>query len=300
MRAPTDKEIEEGKEYLHQRLDAELSMRTNLQIVMIEAAKQIIDISYRYKISPELFRFSANRQLQKEVDAIILSLLEIIEDYTYTLAVATHEDNKNAIVTYITRESYGKTFAQRTREYVDRFSKEVETAIAAGLLLNLSKDRLLSSIRQSAKTPLLNEYIQKVISDGYPIVSRVGVQESFGVGRTVSSWTALSDLTEYAVAEGWMKHWELQTKASGAVGFFVMRGSSYPCNICDDKVGFHRQSGINYHHITVIANALSFLYQQYDCFNKLNIRILCLEYHYQHKEAQPSCIRMQQAGYCQR
>ena len=94
MRVPTDKEIEEAKEYLRQRLDAELSMRTNLQIVMIEAAKQIIDISYRYKISPELFRFSANRQLQEEVDAIILSLLEIIEDYTYTLAVATHEDNK--------------------------------------------------------------------------------------------------------------------------------------------------------------------------------------------------------------
>ena len=53
MRVPTDKEIEEAKEYLRQRLDAELSMRTNLQIVMIEAAKQIIDISYRYKISPE-------------------------------------------------------------------------------------------------------------------------------------------------------------------------------------------------------------------------------------------------------
>lgn len=51
MRVPTDKEIEEAKEYLRQRLDAELSMRTNLQIVMIEAAKQIIDISYRYKIS---------------------------------------------------------------------------------------------------------------------------------------------------------------------------------------------------------------------------------------------------------
>ena len=76
------------------------------------------------------------QQLQEEVDAIILSLLEIIEDYTYTLAVATHEDNKDAIITYITRESYGKTFTQRAREYVDRFSKEVETAIAAGLLLN--------------------------------------------------------------------------------------------------------------------------------------------------------------------
>ena len=62
-------------------------------------------------------RQSANRQLQEEVDAIILSLLEIIEDDTYTLAVATHEDNKDAIITCITRESYGKTFTQRAREY---------------------------------------------------------------------------------------------------------------------------------------------------------------------------------------
>lgn len=65
MRVPTDKEIEEAKEYLRQRLDAELSMRTNLQIVMIEAAKQIIDISYRYKISPELFRFQQTDSCRK-------------------------------------------------------------------------------------------------------------------------------------------------------------------------------------------------------------------------------------------
>ena len=45
MRIPTDKEIEEAKEYLRQRLDVELSMRTNLQIVMIEAAT-----NYRYFI----------------------------------------------------------------------------------------------------------------------------------------------------------------------------------------------------------------------------------------------------------
>lgn len=76
MRVPTDKEIEEAKEYLRQRLDAELSMRTNLQIVMIEAAKQIIDISYRYKISPELFRFSANRQLQEEVMPLFYPFLK--------------------------------------------------------------------------------------------------------------------------------------------------------------------------------------------------------------------------------
>ena len=126
MRIPTDKEIEEAKEYLRQRLDVELSMRTNLQIVMIEAAKQIIDISYRYKISPELFRFAANRQLQEEVDAIILSLLEIIEDYTYTLAVATHEDNKDVIITYITRESYGKTSHNAQENMLTGFQRRLK------------------------------------------------------------------------------------------------------------------------------------------------------------------------------
>lgn len=239
MRAPTDREIEEAKEYLRQRLDAELSMRTNLQAVLTEAAKQIIDVSYRYNISPKLFRFSANRQLQEEVDAIIEYLLEEIEDYACTLAVATHEENRDAIVVYITRESYGKTFNQRAREYSDRFSKEVEAAVVAGLSLNVSKEKLLSSIKQSVKAPLLNEHIQKALSEGNPIISRLGIQESYGVGRTVSSWTALSDLTEYAVAEGWMKHLELHSKANGVAGFFVMRGSSYPCSICDDEVGFH-------------------------------------------------------------
>lgn len=62
MRVPTDKEIEEAKEYLRQRLDAELSMRTNLQIVMIEAAKQIIDISYFHTGTRSALNYSVFQQ----------------------------------------------------------------------------------------------------------------------------------------------------------------------------------------------------------------------------------------------
>lgn len=55
---------------------------------------------------------------------IILSLLQIIEDCAYTLAVATHEDNKDAIATYITRILCKTVFTQRAREYVDPVFKE--------------------------------------------------------------------------------------------------------------------------------------------------------------------------------
>ena len=44
MRQPTEKDIEAAKAYLRQRLDAERSMSANLEIIMREAAKQIVEI----------------------------------------------------------------------------------------------------------------------------------------------------------------------------------------------------------------------------------------------------------------
>ena len=45
MKQPTSKEIEEAKDYLRQRLNAELSMENNLLAIMYQAAKEIIAVS---------------------------------------------------------------------------------------------------------------------------------------------------------------------------------------------------------------------------------------------------------------
>ncbi len=97
MRQPTSKEIEEAKDYLRQRLNAELSMENNLLAIMYQAAKEIVAVSYKYNIPPSLFSFSYNKELQQEVEAIITNLRELIEDYTETLAVANHTDEEEHI-----------------------------------------------------------------------------------------------------------------------------------------------------------------------------------------------------------
>ncbi len=239
MRKPTNKEVEQAEEYLRQRLSAELSVRNNLEAIMTQAAKKIVDISYKYNIPPKQFRFSANRQLQKDVESVIEWLRSLIEDYTYTLAVADHEDKEDAIIAYISQETFGKTLEQRIDEYTSRFGGELEVAIAAGLFYGISKDKLLSTINACMDAPMRNAIIVSAIADGYNIPQRLNIATSYGVGRTVSSRTALSDLTQYTVALGWMQYLAITAREKGSIGYWVKRGSSYPCAQCDDEVGFH-------------------------------------------------------------
>ena len=135
MKQPTSKEIEEAKDYLRQRLNAELSMENNLLAIMYQAAKEIIAVSYKYNVPTNQFSFSYNKELQEEVETIIANLRELIEDYTETLAVATHTDEKEHIISFINRESHGKTLVDRINAYTTQFKKELEVAIASGSLL---------------------------------------------------------------------------------------------------------------------------------------------------------------------
>ena len=238
MRKPTDKDIEKAESYLRKRLEAEISMRTNLERVMKEAAEKVVAISYRYNIVPSQFRFSANKDLQHEVDEVITWLREQIEDYTYTLAVAEHEEEKDAILTYITRESYGKTFAQRNAIYCNRFKYELEAGIAAALIIGAKQKEAVNAIGSSLMTPYNNPHIREAIGKGKATRLLSG-GVSYGRGRTNSMTNALLGLTQFAVAEGWAKYQKLTAKASGKKGFYSYRGSSYPCALCDSMRGFH-------------------------------------------------------------
>ena len=79
MKQPTSKEIEEAKDYLRQRLNAELSMENNLLAIMYQAAKEIIAVSYKYNVPTNQFSFSYNKELQEEVETIIANVRELID-----------------------------------------------------------------------------------------------------------------------------------------------------------------------------------------------------------------------------
>lgn len=235
MRYPSDNEIEEAKDYIRKRLEAERSMGKNLRATMLRAAEKIIAISRKYNIPPRMFRFPLDPNLKCEVEAVIADLRATIEDYTYTLAVATHSDKEEDILEYITRESYGKTFGERNAIYSNRFKYELEAAIAASMLAGTSKAATLQLISNNLEHPYDNPDFVEAVEAGGMNATRIQTDGiSYGVGRTKSSFTALRNLAVFAVAEGWMRYWYLSGQEQGAKGFITFRAGSFPCQTCDE------------------------------------------------------------------
>lgn len=230
MKQPTVADIEAAKAYLRQRLECEHAMTTLLENAMKEAAEKIVDICYSAGVNPQSFRYSdLPVRVQFDIDEVIQRLQEAIDDYFLTLAIADHEENRDLILPFILGENHGQTFDERLNGYCDKYRDELMLLIGAGLLLGIGKSALVKSIGENLKHP----YDNQLLADG------IEVPLTYGRGRTNSMFTALSDLTRFGIAEAWMKNQYINNRKDGCAGWYVQRGSSYPCPLCDSMVGFH-------------------------------------------------------------
>lgn len=229
---PTEDEIKEAKDFLLERLDAEHSMATNLKRIMEKAAEQIVAIAYKYNIPPENFSFSFNPNLQREVDEVISGLVEEIIEDTDLLATYQAEEHEDEVLAFIHRETHGNTLDGRVTEYADKYKRELGIGIIAALLLGKSRTEATSAIRENLSSPFKNPFIVEVLKNGAIIEI-----PNYGRGHSNSMLNSLTKLTGHAIAEGWMHLLFLLAVDGGAVGFVTFRGSTYPCNVCDEYAG---------------------------------------------------------------
>lgn len=227
---PTETDIQIAKQYLLERLDAERSMLYHLERLMRKAAEDIVALLYAKGISVDTLKYNRlQKQVEESINEIILNLQESIADIFETLAIADHEENRNTILPFILGENNGANFDERLTDYVGKYKNELLLLVGAGLLLGIGKSALVKSIgdnlRQPYANPMLKDGIEKSIS--------------YGRGRTNSMFTAIGDLTRFGIAEAWMKNQYINNRKDGCVGWLVQRGSHFPCELCDSKVGFH-------------------------------------------------------------
>lgn len=234
---PDNRELEQAKAYIRSRLSTEERMNAALTKAMRKAVDEMVDIAFRYRMSPKLFRFSRDPNLLDEINEVIRRLKEAIEEDTVKYATLPAEEDTDEIIALITARNHGKTFAQRNDTYCNRFKYEVEAAIAAGLILDAAKDKIKQLAGQHFHAPYLNPLIREAIGRPTSATRLLSNGISYGNGRTNSMHTALDILTSNAVSQGWMRHW--RNLHDGASGFYSFRGSSYPCSLCQGMVGWH-------------------------------------------------------------
>lgn len=219
----TEEELEQAKEYLRERLRNERSMDADIaQLLRVYAALLL----------NSLFRNASD----DELEALIAQLVDEVMEDCYTLAVDEH-DRRDAILLYMNGERNGDTLEGRVGNRCRTFFGEVFAVYAAGRMLGWDEKSLLSSIKANLKHPWDNEVLiaaREKIRRGELAGNIADFDEPhFGKGVEISSLGALQTITTYAVGDAWMWWGHEDALAKGAKGYFVVRGSSFPCDECD-------------------------------------------------------------------
>lgn len=233
MEQYTKHQIDDAKAYLRQRIDNEVSMEADVGNLLEEYARLLV----------ALIMSGAS---QEHIDALVEDLIARLLDDCETLAVDEHDDDRDSILAFILRAWGDNNLEGRIRWRVGTFFDEVLAISVAGMLLGVPVAEVIASVIMSLKAPwqnpILIEIRKKILNGQVSPPEGVDFSERhYGHGVPLSSLTALIDITRFAVAEGW-NWYDYDKHKDNAKGYFVFRGSSYPCDECDSHVGYHPAS----------------------------------------------------------
>ena len=224
----TPEELEAAKDFLRKRLESEQSMSADVERLLYTYAGYLLSA---------LFSDSSDEDLELLIQDLIEQLLTDCE----LLAVDEREDKRDAILLYMLGERNGDTLEGRVNKRCHTLFNEVFAVYTAGKLLGWDENSLLSSIKANFEHPWQNEVLVAVrekINRGEIDADIEDFEEAhYGKGVEISSLGALQTMLGYAIADAWT-WWQYEdSKEKSAKGYFVVRGSSFPCDICDSHTG---------------------------------------------------------------
>lgn len=225
----TEQELEDAKAYLKDRLRNEQSMTADVL--------RLLELYAAYLLTA-LYGHASENEIEMLISDLVNQLIADCE----LLAVDEH-DRKADILLYMHGERNGDTLEGRVRKRVHTFYNELFAVYTAGMLLGRGYKELLPAIKKYFEKPWDNP----IIVEAREMQKRGEIdpdyefdEPHFGKGDPIASMTALDRMLRYAVADAWMWWKRLEEKDNGAKGYFVLRGSSYDCALCDSMCGIFR------------------------------------------------------------
>lgn len=222
----TRKEYEDAMELLRQRIESELSMTHDVDRLLEEYAGYII----------HALSIGASKE---DIELLIEDLVMRIIDDCRTLSVDNHDVDEDVIDTVFVGGDI--SVEERIRTRAGTFLDELTTAYSAGEILHMDEKSILASVVGNMEDPWGNP----IISEVHNMVERGEVsgnvsdyeERHYGKGIPVSSKTDIEFITTSAIAATW-NEWEWRSAfAVGAIGYYIERGSSCPCEECQSHTG---------------------------------------------------------------
>ena len=252
-REPTNADLEKAKDYVLKRSDTAHILQDLITELLLDAAVKICNIAYKYNFPGETFTIGASPEQQKEINAVMDELeekiLELLEEKSIGSLPNEDNDRKIALLTFMLALGHANRNLRDTLfNYLWRFLYDLEAAIAALKKAGKTLTQAIAAIRShitaiytipeliaAIKKP--NAFLAAFIRTGGVPYNPDGSQNSQGVPR--EGFNAVINTILITNDIIWGKNQLLDFIASGAVGYYQLRGSTYPCAQCDDEVGLH-------------------------------------------------------------
>lgn len=241
---PTEKQIRNAKKWTMLRNDNAARLSSLIEGLLENAARDLTIIGYKYNCKPEDFQFSQDKNLREEVATLMSDLeddiMELVQEYS--LNETEDKKHRNNILPWLLalHSKNTKNLASTLHERVRQFMYDTEAQIAAMKLASYGQTkavgRVISTMHSVYSAPEVLAAFNKQSAARY--IRTNGVHEG-NVGLSSSGAVNIENFGDMTARMAWSRSQYEQAKEDGKNGFIVSRGSTYPCDLCDSKCGFH-------------------------------------------------------------
>lgn len=247
---PTQKDITKAKKWMRLRNDNAEALATLVESLLEDAVEQLTVIAYKYNCKPEDFHFAQDEKLREEVAGVMSALETDVMDLTQAYALKEPEADKHhaLLLAWLLalKSKNTENFQQTLHLRLQQFLFDTEASLAAMLIAGhnqtVAKTKAVSTMHAVYTAPEVVSAFKKKSAAAY-ILSR-GIHYG-GNGLSSSGANNVENFARQTAVMTWMKSQLLQYYDEGAAGYYQLRGSNYPCQICDDAVGLHIGDYVN-------------------------------------------------------
>lgn len=257
-RYPTQKEYDDAKKFVLRRENYANILESRIDNILMDAAGQIAQICFKYNISAFDFTMTSNEQMFEEVSEVMDDIDERIMALIEQFSTASTKDSgiKKLIALWIASLGRNNMNLQQTLDgYLNRYLYDLEAIIASYKLAmennpKLTQAMAVTQIKSSQHSIYTNPYVVAAMRAKTARQMSARYIQTHGihkddiplsyVGASNSNANNVISMATTTERMAWMRVQLMDFKDKGAKAYIQMRGSSYPCDICDSEVGVHQ------------------------------------------------------------
>lgn len=245
---PTQEDFDEAKAFVRERNNYASLLESLIMEILRNAAREITIICYKYNIDPIAFTLQSNDSMYGEIVEVMERVEEEIMQLIQQYSAINAGDDRDSIIAYImSLGRQNRNLTDTLEDYLWRYLYDIEALIAsmqiAGHDVATATTKIVGALQSVYTTPEVRSAMS-VPGIAAMYLKSKGIHYDPGtqhpsVGLSNNGAVNVTNMAKITLLMAWRRENLMAMEAEGVAGYYVMRGSSYDCKMCDSNVGFH-------------------------------------------------------------